>query len=83
VLSDRGQCFSNRKMTLIGDGEVLDKGRSSHNSSFALHLTAKENRTIAQFTVNVAESKTPSGETCSAGQTDFSGGPVATRSFSR
>lgn len=74
LLSDRAKCFSNRKMTLIGDGEVLDKGRSSDNSTFALHLTAEENQTIAQFTVKVAKSKTPSGETCRAGRTDFVSG---------
>lgn len=66
-------CFSKRKMSLFGDGDLLDHGKTSHNGTWALHVTRKEFQSVTEFTVKVRKSKAPDGSQCGASSTTFSG----------
>lgn len=75
----RGQapkCFANRKMSLYKDGELIDRGKSTHNGTWALHVTRREFNSMSEFVVKVRKSKKPP---CGAGSSTFSPSPLSAR----
>jgi len=67
------KCFGGRKISLYGDGDLFDHGKTSHNGTWALHLTRKESKSTAEFTVKLRKSKAPDGTKCGAASTTFPG----------
>jgi hypothetical protein len=72
---DIPNCFSNRKMSLYGDGDLLDHGKTSRNGTWALHVTKKEFQSVTDLEVKVRKSKAPDGSKCGASSTSFSSTP--------
>ena len=71
-----GNCFANRKMSLYRDGELIDRGKTTHNGTWALHVTRREFDPMSEFVVKVRKSKKPP---CGAGSSTFSPGPLSAR----
>lgn len=71
LLDEKAECFSDRKMTLRNaDGDVLDRGRTSRNGGFALHLTEGEYFAGDPFTASVAAGRS-GGDNCEAGSATY------------
>lgn len=55
--SPAGDCFADRKIKLIADGKLLDKGTTSQNGAWALHLKGREYEKAVRFRVELAKEK--------------------------
>lgn len=71
AVTPRADCFRNRKMKLIANGKVLDRGTTTANGAWALHLTQTEFDTTRSFRVRVAKSETKTGQECRAGGASY------------
>jgi hypothetical protein len=79
ILLEKGAskaCFGNRKISLYGDGELLDQGRTSRHGSWALHVTKGEFNSVTEFTAKVRKSKKPA---CGSGSTTYEPLPLSAR----
>jgi hypothetical protein len=70
----RADCFRGRKMRLIADGKVLDKGITTANGAWALHVTQTEFDTTELFRVRVAKASTKKGQRCKPAGVGYGGG---------
>ncbi len=66
------KCFADRRVSLYGDGKVLDHGKTSRNGTWAQHLTLSESRSISEYKVKVGKATAPDGTKCAPGSTTFS-----------
>lgn len=53
--SPAGNCFANRKVKLIADGKLLDKGTTTQNGAWALHVSGAEYKKAVRFRVELAK----------------------------
>lgn len=70
-LEKRAKCFYNRKMKLLGGGEVLDRGTTTFGGAFGLHITEGEFFGSDKLVFKVAKSKLKDGTVCGAAKTTY------------
>lgn len=68
-LEKRAKCFYNRKMKLLADGAMIDRGTTNFGGAFGFHITEGEFVGATKLVFKVAKSKRKNGTVCGAAKT--------------